>query len=233
MREPQFDALCHRLGCSFQRKELLQLALAHRSVHSQENNERLEFLGDSILNFIIAEALYERFSQAKEGQLSRLRAELVSGVALAKLAKQFDLGDFLTLGPGELKSGGHRRASILADAFEAIIGALYLDQGMEVCRQHLLRWFHAALNAVHLDQAKDPKTCLQEKLQAYKLPLPIYDVVSVEGNPHDQHFHIMCCVPTISHETKGEGATRRRAEQQAAQDYLDWLATQNMKELLK
>jgi len=219
------------LGCAFERKELLELALTHRSFHNRENNERLEFLGDAILNFVIAEALYARFSQAREGQLSRLRAELVSGVALAKLAKQFELGSFLVLGGGELRSGGHRRDSILADAFEAIIGALYLDQGMDVCKQHLLQWFQPYLDAVHLDQSKDPKTTLQEKLQAYKYSLPIYEVVNVSGDPHNQYFKIRCHVQNISHETTGEGATRRVAEQQAAQDYLDWLATQNMKEI--
>lgn len=228
MSDIQLDTLCRALGCVFKQKKILQLALIHRSAHSQNNNERLEFLGDAILNFLIAEFLYERFSQAKEGQLTRLRAELVSGVSLAVLAKQFNLGDFLMLGPGELRSGGHRRDSILADAFEAIIGAVYLDQGIEVCRQHLLRWFQSALDAVRLDQSKDPKTSLQEKLQAYKYPLPIYEVVAIEGNPHNQFFKMICRVENISYETKGEGATRRSAEQQAAQAYLDWLATQDM-----
>ncbi len=227
--EARLCALSRHLGCEFKQQDLLQLALIHRSFHGQKNNERLEFLGDAILNFVIAEVLYERFPQAQEGQLSRLRAELVSGASLAELAKRFELGQYLYLGAGELKSGGHRRNSILADAFEAIIGALYLDQGLSICQSIVLRWFTDKLESVHLDISKDPKTTLQEKLQAYQLPLPLYEVENIVGDAHNQIFNVVCRVQKISYETRGQGTSRRQAEQQAAQHYLKWLATQDIK----
>ena len=166
------DRLERKLGYSFRDKELMLLALTHRS-YSGRNNERLEFLGDAILNFIAGEALFERFPLAREGQLSRLRARLVKGETLAVLARGFELGDFLRLGSGELKSGGFRRESILADALEALIGAIYLDAGMEAARERVLAWLADEMtNLTLVDTNKDPKTRLQEFLQSRGGELP-------------------------------------------------------------
>lgn len=206
---------------------LLQAALTHRSVKGK-NNERLEFLGDSILNFIIAAALYEKCPHAKEGELSRLRANLVNGEMLAEIAQEFELGQYLQLGPGELKSGGARRKSILADAFEAIIGAIYLDSNMLQCQEHVLSWYRSRLaDFSQWETSKDPKTRLQEFLQGRKLPLPIYSVILIEGKAHHQHFKISCQVEGFSHITEGYGSSRRSAEQIAAQAYLDLLGQSN------
>lgn len=216
-----FTGLYRKLGYHFKDPNLLSLALTHRSIHGQNNNERLEFLGDSILNLVIAQALFDAFGQAREGQLSRLRADLVSGASLAKLAREVGLGEYLHLGPGELKSGGYRRDSILADAFEAVIGALYLDSGMDCCRDAVLTWFADRLQGLDLKLPKDAKTQLQEHLQAQRLSLPVYSVVSVVGQPHDQTFYVSCSVPEIDVVGEGQGGSRRRAEQVAAQAVLD------------
>lgn len=206
-----------RIGHSFRDIALLELAMTHRSFGGQ-NNERLEFLGDSIVNFIIAEALYERFPQAREGQLSRLRARLVRGQTLAELAREMSFGECLRLGSGEMKSGGHRRDSILADAVEAVLGAIYLDAGMDVARTRVLAWYAERLEAIDLqDTQKDPKTRLQEFLQSRQSPLPRYDVVSVEGEAHDQTFTVECHVELLDSHTLGTGSSRRHAEQQAAE----------------
>lgn len=216
MREPPTQ-LASRLQYEFQELELLQLAVTHRSYHGSQNNERLEFLGDSILNFIIGEALFKKFPSAKEGQLSRLRAKLVKGTTLTKVAKQLELGPYLLLGPGELKSGGSRRDSILADAVEAIIGAIYLDGGMEVVKQHVLIWFESMLNSLSLDDTvKDNKTRLQEWLQSRKLDLPEYKIVDVAGKSHAQKFVVECDVKGLQASAQGEGQSRRVAEQIAA-----------------
>lgn len=205
-----------QLDYRFKDEVLLQLALTHRS-HGGNNNERLEFLGDSILNFIISEDLYTRFPQAREGQLSRLRARLVKGMTLAEIAREFGLGDHLRLGSGELKSGGFRRESILADALESVIGAIYLDGGFEVCRERVLHWYEGRLGALSLkDTLKDPKTKLQEFLQSRQLALPRYEVVAIEGEAHAQTFHVRCFVESLSEATTGIGSSRRLAEQQAA-----------------
>lgn len=218
------DNLIPRLGYGFQQPALLELALTHRSFSGKDNNERLEFLGDSILNFIIGETLFHRFPQAKEGQLSRLRANLVKGVTLTKIAQQLELGPFLRLGPGELKSGGSRRDSILADAVEAIIGAIYLDSGMEQCRTLVLGWFALRLDNLTLeDTVKDNKTRLQELLQSHKLPLPVYNILNVEGASHSQHFVVECIVEEANLNCRGEGHSRRLAEQMAAGLMLDAL----------
>ncbi|MBW6392156.1 MULTISPECIES: ribonuclease III [Halomonadaceae] len=210
-------AFSRRIGYSFRDDSLLELAVTHRSFGGQ-NNERLEFLGDSIVNFVIAEALYERFPQAREGQLSRLRARLVRGQTLAELAREMAFGECLRLGSGEMKSGGHRRDSILADAVEAVLGAIYLDAGMDVARARVLAWYAERLEAIDLqDTQKDPKTRLQEFLQSRQSPLPRYEVVSVEGEAHDQTFTVECHVELLDSHTLGTGSSRRHAEQQAAE----------------
>nr|WP_283101570.1 ribonuclease III [Halomonas populi] len=212
-----------RIGHEFADIGLLELAMTHRSVGGQ-NNERLEFLGDSIVNFVIAEALFRRFPQAREGQLSRLRAQLVKGQTLAEVAREFALGECLSLGSGEMKSGGHRRDSILADAVEAVIGAIYLDAGMEVAKSRVLSWYGTRLEAIDLqDTQKDPKTRLQEFLQSRQCPLPRYDVLSVEGEAHAQTFTIECHVDMLDKHTIGVGPSRRHAEQQAAEQALKLL----------
>ncbi|NLQ18240.1 ribonuclease III [Marinomonas sp. M1K-6] len=211
-----YQKLCRRIGYFFADLGLLELALTHRSFGGK-NNERIEFLGDSILNYVIAEDLFHRFPKAKEGELSRLRASLVKGDTLAELAREFELGDYLKLGAGELKSGGFRRDSILADAVEGIIGAMYLDAGMEVCREHILAWYKERLDAISLKLVtKDAKTRLQEYLQARKHALPQYDVVNIEGDPHDQIFHVHCSIELCEDAIEGKGNSRRIAEQNAA-----------------
>ncbi len=217
------NKLCKKLGYTFDNIDHLKLALTHRSFGGR-NNERLEFLGDSIVNFVIAEALYHQFTEAREGQLSRLRARLVKGVTLAELAREFELGDYLQLGSGELKSGGYRRDSILADAMEAVIGAIYSDAGMEVCRERIMVWYDSRLKDLNLsDTQKDPKTLLQEHLQSRQQALPKYEVISVEGEAHDQTFTVECEVVMLEQKTVGVGSSRRNAEQQAAQEALQTL----------
>jgi len=212
-----------RLGYQFKQNAMLEAALTHRSVPG-DNNERLEFLGDSIVNFLIAEALYIKFPQAREGELSRLRANFVCGGTLAELARELELGTMLRLGPGELKNGGHRRESILADSMEAVIAAIYLDGGLECCRALVLKWFASRLQDVTLSHnLKDPKTRLQEYLQAKKFPLPSYTIARTEGDAHNQIFHIQCRVEGLSVCTDGSGTSRRRAEQEAAAAFLDEL----------
>lgn len=216
----RYNELIRQLGYTFNDPELLQLALTHRS-YGNRNNERLEFLGDSIVNFVIAEDLFKRFPQAREGQLSRLRARMVKGVTLAELAREFEVGQYLRLGSGELKSGGFRRESILADAMEAIIGAMYLDSSMDQVRARILSWFEARLNQLSLsDTQKDPKTRLQEFLQSRHQPLPRYDVISVEGEAHAQTFTVECVVDMLDFRPLGVGSSRRLAEQQSAEKAL-------------
>jgi len=208
--------LCRRLKYNFQDIKLLKRALSHCSV-GNDNNERLEFLGDSILSFVIAEALFTRFPQESEGQLSRLRAHLVKGQTLAEIAMEMQLGDYLYLGQGELKSGGFRRESILADALEAIIAAIHLDGGFEQSKQFILQLYHSRLDDKTLkDTLKDAKTQLQEFLQAKKKPLPEYILTKVEGEEHNQIFYVSCKVEGIALETQGAGVNRRKAEQEAA-----------------
>jgi len=212
--------LSRRIGYEFKDPALLELALTHRSC-GKRNNERLEFLGDSIVNFVVADALYARFPQAREGQLSRLRARLVKGETLAEIARELKLGDYLRLGSGELKSGGFRRDSILADATEAVMGAIYLDSDLECCRGFILRWFHDRLDELDLNESlKDAKTRLQEHLQSRRLALPEYELVGVEGEAHSQTFHIRCHVTGLENATEGIGSSRRQAEQEAARSAL-------------
>ncbi|MFG6137475.1 MULTISPECIES: ribonuclease III [Halomonas] len=212
-----------RIGHDFAQPDLLELALTHRS-YGGRNNERLEFLGDSIVNFVIAEDLFQRFPQAREGQLSRLRARLVKGQTLAELAREMEFGGHLLLGSGEMKSGGHRRDSILADAVEAVIGAIYLDAGMETARARVLAWYAERLEDINLqDTQKDPKTRLQEFLQSRQSALPRYEVISVEGEAHAQTFTVECHVEMLEEHTLGIGSSRRHAEQQAAEMALSHL----------
>lgn len=216
-----------QLGHSFIDQDLMILALTHRSFAGR-NNERLEFLGDAILNFVAGEALYERFPQAREGQLSRLRARLVKGETLAMLARGFELGEYLRLGSGELKSGGFRRDSILADALEALIGAIYLDAGMEVARTRVLSWLSNELDSLTLvDTNKDPKTRLQEFLQSRACELPRYEVIDIQGEPHCRNFVVECQVSLLNEKNLGQGASRRIAEQVAATAALIALGVEN------
>ena len=195
-----------------------------RSSAGKRNNERLEFLGDSIVNHIVAEAIFHRFPAAREGDMSRLRASLVRGDTLAKLARELQLGDYLVLGPGERKSGGHRRDSILADALEAVAGAILLDAGVKRCRECVLAWFGARLGEMTLDDAdKDPKTRLQEFLQGRRYPLPEYELLGVMGEDHDQQFHVACRLQKPVLVVEGTGSSRRRAEQAAARAALERL----------
>ena len=204
------------IGYEFNNNELLTRALTHRSA-SANHYERLEFLGDSILSMVIAEALYQRFTQQDEGDLSRMRATLVCGTMLAKLAKSFDLGDHLQLGPGELKSGGFRRESILSDAVEGIIGAVYLDSDLETCKQMVLNWFQPYLETIKPGVSqKDPKTRLQEYMQARQQALPVYEVVARQGQAHNQQFTVSCTIENIAQPLQGTGTSRRKAEQAAA-----------------
>ncbi|TCS39809.1 ribonuclease III [Reinekea marinisedimentorum] len=208
--------LTKSIGYTFQNVELLEQALSHRS-YSRKNNERLEFLGDAILSVTIAQALYDQFPKAKEGQMSRLRAHLVKGETLAELGREFNLGDFIKLGSGELKSGGYRRDSILADAVEAIIGAVNLDSDLATAQQTILSWYQERLAGLDLkDNIKDSKTRLQEYLQARRLSLPDYQVVKIEGEAHRQEFTVHCQTDSIEDVVVGVGSSRRMAEQEAA-----------------
>lgn len=212
-------ALERSLGYEFEAQEHLVLALTHRS-RSKNNNERLEFLGDSVLNQVIAQDLYARFPDSREGELSRLRATLVKGKTLAEVALEIDLGDFILLGPGELKSGGFRRESILADCFEAVLGAILLDSDYDVCRNCIISLFASRLSKIQPGLQKDPKTRLQEYLQARGRALPEYELIDVKGDDHDQTFTVRCIVGEQDEGFCAEGSSRRRAEQVAAESAL-------------
>ncbi|MCL4104012.1 UNVERIFIED_CONTAM: hypothetical protein GTU68_034874 [Idotea baltica] len=182
-----------------------------------KNNERLEFLGDSIVNHVVAEALYLKFPEADEGAMSRMRAALVKGDTLAKIAVEINLGEYLSLGPGERKSGGRRRGSILADAFEAVAGAVLLDSSVDRCRACLLQLFKSRLDALkETSGEKDAKTLLQEYLQGKHKPLPIYTLLKTEGGDHDPQFRVSCTLSQPARSFEGVGSSRRRAEQKAA-----------------
>jgi len=215
------DKLCATLGYTFTDTKLLKQALTHRSIN-KENNERLEFLGDGLLNFIIAEELFKCCPQAREGALSRMRANLVNGEVLAEMAREFALGDHLQMGQGELKSGGFRRDSILEDAMEAIIGAIYLDTGLTVCRERVLAWYQTRLDAVDESlEMKDAKSLLQEYLQGLGKPLPEYKILKIAGKAHAQIFHVECKILQPDMSAEGTGSSRRRAERDAAQALLE------------
>jgi len=219
------ERLSRDIGHQFSDLALADQALTHRSAGSK-NNERLEFLGDAILGFVIADELYQHLELADEGQLSRLRAGLVNGESLARIARGIDLGAYLLLGPGELRSGGQSRDSILADALEALFAAVYLDAGYEAAHATVLRLFNGHITELSLDsQQKDPKTRLQEYLQARHLGLPAYEVIEVSGEPHDQIFEVRCTITDLDMDAIGTGGSRRKAEQAAASVLLD--ATDN------
>jgi len=219
--------LCEAIGYRFANPDLLDTALTHRSV-SRNNNERLEFLGDSLLGFYIGEALYRRFPEADEGQLTRVRASLVRRETLAQRARKLNLGPVLRLGEGERKSGGWRRDSILSNAVEALIGAVYCDGGFEACKGAVDRIFNDLLQDVTLEQdIKDPKTRLQEYLQSRQLPLPEYQTIEVSGAPHQQQFTVRCSIHDEGVEpVTAEGQSRRGAEQAAAELMLIRIETQ-------
>jgi ribonuclease III len=205
-----------RLGHIFQTPGLFQQALTHRS-HSSPHNERLEFLGDALLNCVVAELLYQQFQRFPEGDLSRLRAALVNQAALAEIALSFDLGALLRLGEGELKSGGFRRPSILADALEALFGAIYLDAGFDAVRGVISGLYAERLAGLHQTvPGKDAKTSLQEVLQAKRLETPRYRVLTISGEAHQQLFRVACDVAALGLHAEGEGASRKAAEQDAA-----------------
>src|SRR6516225_4648001 len=215
-----------RLGYEPRDGALFAAALTHRSAPGP-NNERLEFLGDAVLNLVIAHLLYRGFPHAAEGDLSRLRARVVSREPLAEVAAELDIGQVLQLGSGELKSGGFRRQSILADALEAVFGAIYLDGGLAAAEPVILRLFGPRIAALPEPEAlKDAKTRLQEYLQSRSLSLPRYAVLRVEGEDHAQVFRVSCEVPGLALRVEGDGSSRRRAEQQAAARMLEAIKAQ-------
>jgi ribonuclease III len=208
------------LGHEFSDSLLLEQALTHRSA-GRRNNERLEFLGDALLNLIVAEFVYEQYPRATEGDMTRARASLVNASALAELAREAQIGDRLLLGPGELKTGGFRRDSILSDTFEALVAAIYLDAGWTACRTLVRGLYAQRVLAVDGKSSKDSKTLLQELLQANALPLPTYELVASRGDDHDKVFEVVCHVSELGLSSNGEGSSRRAAEQRAAEDLLD------------
>ena len=208
------------LNYHFNDNSLLELALTHRSFQGK-NNERLEFLGDSILNFIIAELLFKKFNLLPEGDLSRLRSQLVKSETLSEIGILLQLGDYLILGEGELKSSGWRRPSILADSVEAIIGAVFIDGGISAASNLILCWFKDKIDSINPDNIqKDSKSVLQELLQGKKIPLADYNIVSIEGEAHCQHFRVSCSIPKLGLSIEGEGSSRKIAEQSAAEEIL-------------
>lgn len=210
-------ALAASLGYTFKQPDLLRQALTHRS-YSAANNERLEFLGDGVLGCVIAGQLYQRFPNTPEGDLSRLRSHLVKESTLSELATKLDIGSKLKLGDGEMKTAGWRRPSVLADAMEALIGAVYLDGGFAAAEALILRLYDGRFGALDPKTlGKDPKTLLQEHLQAQKIALPQYTVLATEGEAHCQTFRVECYIPALNLRTQGEAGNRRAAEQQAAQ----------------
>ncbi len=221
------EELYKNIAYRFTDPALLVKALRHRSV-GKDNNERLEFLGDAVLGLIIAEYLCRQFPDADEGDLSRIRANLVQQSTLAAIARELNLGSYLVLGPGELKTGGANRDSILADALEALVCALYLDGGLQTCAATIERWFCARLlDMGALKQVKDPKTRLQELLQSLKAPLPVYAVTKVTGKDHLQKFVVSCHIKSLGETVTGTGNNRRVAEQNAAIAALQILGKSN------
>lgn len=220
------EALVRRIGYEFKDPALLRRALTHRS-YGMPHNERLEFLGDSVLSCAIATHLYHLHTRVQEGDLSRMRAHLVKEQTLSEIASSLNLGDYLKLGEGELKSGGFRRPSILADTLEAIIGAVYLDGGFASAEQMIARLFEPLMKGLDPKTlGKDPKTLLQEYLQGRKLPLPNYTVLSISGEAHEQHFEVECAIPDLDVRASGGGVSRRSAEQQAAGSVMQILSSE-------
>lgn len=219
----KIGALEKLLGYHFKESRLLRQSLTHKSAH-HHHNERLEFLGDAVLNIVVADLLYQQFAKATEGQLTRARASLVNKTALSKIALSLSLDNFIELGMGEKRSGGFRRESILADAYEAILGAIYLDGGFDSAYQAIASHYAEQLRSIRLEeQKKDPKTELQEWLQANHHSLPTYIITGVEGESHAQEFLVSCEVGAFSLKAEGRGSSRRAAEQEAARKILEQL----------
>ncbi len=222
-KQQHIDQLLTRIAYQFSDQGLLKQALSHRSVGTP-NNERLEFIGDSILNCTIAQALYQQLPKATEGDLSRIRADLVCETTLADIAREWDLGLSLFLGPGEIKNGGAQRPSILSDTVEALIGAISLDADMATAQASVLRWYGSRLASLKVGKPKkDAKTELQEAVQKKQVALPVYHVESIGGADHNQTFKVRCDIPNLLSEVFGEGTSRRKAEQAAAAKALQLL----------
>jgi ribonuclease III len=222
-REAKLRELSRKLGYSFENLDWLGLALTHRSQNAK-NNERLEFLGDSLVSFMVTDILFHQFTKLPEGDLSRIRAHLVKGETLAEIGREYELSQYLILGPGELKSGGYRRSSIIADAVEAIIAAIYKDGGLAQTRAFVERIYAGRLDALDPKKVgKDPKTRLQEILQAEQQPLPEYSIISVNGAAHAQNFTVACYVAKLNTKFEATDTSRRKAEQKAAEYALDAL----------
>jgi ribonuclease III len=220
------EALCRRIGYTFNRPELLRQALTHRS-HSLPHYERLEFLGDSVLNCAVAGLIFRHFPDLTEGNLSRVRANLVNQQALAEVAQGLELGKLVRFGEGEIKSGGEKRPSILADALEALLGAVYLDGGFAMAEKVVTNLFTPLLQEMDTGTlGKDPKTLLQEYLQSHRLALPQYAIIATTGEAHQQHFKVECAISKLDIRTTGEGASRRRAEQEAARQAYEQIREQ-------
>lgn len=220
MTSTLINELQKKLGYSFKKPELLVQALTHCSA-SKKHNERLEFLGDAVLNYVITNTLYQHLPYADEGDMSRMRASLVQGNTLAEIACEFDLGKYIYLGTGELKSGGYKRKSILANTIEALIGGVFLDSGIKFAEQLIINWYRFRINNINFkNKQKDPKTRLQEYLQERHLSLPNYLVQKVCGKAHNQEFTIYCYVSSLSNPVIGNGSSRRRAEQASAEQVL-------------
>ena len=212
----KLNQLQKKINYQFQDITLLEYALTHRSFRGK-NNERLEFLGDGILNFLIAESLFHKFPNLPEGDLSRLRSDLVKSKTLSDIALKFDLGEYIKLGEGELKSAGWRRPSILADCMEAILAAVFLDSGLDASRSMIKLWFHDLIKNIDPKKIeKDPKSILQELLQAQKIDRPSYEVINISGEAHAQYFEVTCTIDKLGISTQGEGSSRKVAEQMAA-----------------
>lgn len=210
-----------KIGYIFNKYNLLLKALTHRSA-SKNNNERLEFLGDSILNYVITNILYKKFPKANEGDMSRIRALLVKSKTLAEIGREFNLGKYLKLGPGELKSGGLNRQSILANTLEALIGGIFLDSNIQTIKKLILTWYKKRLSKINLNE-KDPKTKLQEYLQARHLSTPLYSIIQIHGNAHNQKFITKCVIKISSYTVIGISTSKRKSEQVAAKKMLKLL----------
>jgi ribonuclease-3 len=223
------EKFCKKLGYSFKNKSLLIQALTHRS-YKPQHNERLEFLGDAVLNFIISDQLFTHYPEMTEGELSRARANLVNGEVLATLSCTLEVDQHIQLGQGEIKNGGMTRQSILSDCLEALIGAIYVDGGLETCRKIVLSWYIDKFKQVALKgPQKDPKTMLQEYCQGNRMKLPQYTVVNIRGEEHKQTFQIRCEVEDFDIKALGEGSSRRKAEQSAAERFLNMIESPSKK----
>ena len=227
LKEAQLDSFCRKIGYAFKQLSLLREALTHRS-HSAGHNERLEFLGDGVLNCAIAGLIFRRFPDLTEGDLSRLRANLVNQQALSEIALGLNLGELIRFGDGELKSGGNQRPSILADGLEAVLGAVYLDSSFADAEKVVSTLYMPILQDIDPKVlGKDPKTLLQEYLQRHKLALPVYSIISTMGKAHKTQFKVECIVPKFNIRTIGEGTSRRSAEQEAAKHAYEQVCADN------